>query len=133
MTISVPTCSSRTTQGSKRSIVIYKDHLLPATETFIRSQAESMLRFVPHYLGSRQVPGLTLPPERTLALNCGGVLGRSREFMFKVLNISPMAERYLRALRPALIHAHFGVGGAIILPLARRLDIPLVVTFHGFD
>lgn len=32
-----------------------------------------------------------------------------------------------------LIHAHFGPSGIEILPVARELGIPLLVTFHGFD
>src|SRR5207245_11773829 len=37
------------------------------------------------------------------------------------------------ALRPRRIHAHFGRGGALALPIARALGLPLVVTFHGGD
>jgi glycosyltransferase involved in cell wall biosynthesis len=36
-------------------------------------------------------------------------------------------------MRPRLIHAHFGRGGALALPIARALGVPLVVTFHGAD
>jgi len=32
-----------------------------------------------------------------------------------------------------VVHAQFGRGGAFALPLARALNIPLVVTFHGGD
>lgn len=32
-----------------------------------------------------------------------------------------------------LIHAHFGDSGLYILPLAKALRIPLLVTFHGYD
>ena len=39
----------------------------------------------------------------------------------------------LAALRPGLVHAHFGRGGALALPMARALRVPLVVTFHGAD
>jgi glycosyltransferase involved in cell wall biosynthesis len=39
----------------------------------------------------------------------------------------------LRALSPRLVHAHFGRGGALALPIARSLGVPLVVTFHGGD
>jgi glycosyltransferase involved in cell wall biosynthesis len=42
-------------------------------------------------------------------------------------------QRLLAGRRPALIHAHFGIEGVYALPLARRLGIPLVTTFHGFD
>ena len=50
--------------------------------------------------------------------------------------LSGSATPYLRLLadqRPALIHAHFGVEGVYALPLAARLGVPLVTTFHGFD
>src|SRR4029077_21169462 len=39
----------------------------------------------------------------------------------------------LGAFRPVVLHAHFGRGGALALPIARSLGIPLVVTFHGAD
>ncbi len=39
----------------------------------------------------------------------------------------------LRAKGCRLIHAHFGIEGITMLPLAKRLGIPLVVTLHGFD
>ncbi len=42
-------------------------------------------------------------------------------------------QRLLARRAPALIHAHFGTDGVVALPLARRLGIPLVTTFHGFD
>lgn len=35
--------------------------------------------------------------------------------------------------RPDLLHAHFGPTGCLYLPLAKKLKIPLVVTFYGFD
>jgi glycosyltransferase involved in cell wall biosynthesis len=34
---------------------------------------------------------------------------------------------------PCLIHAHFGVDGVAALPLAKKLDVPLLTTFHGYD
>ncbi|WP_251929726.1 glycosyltransferase [Salinibacter ruber] len=36
-------------------------------------------------------------------------------------------------LDPDLIHAQFGPQGAVMHPVARRFDIPLVVHFHGYD
>jgi len=32
-----------------------------------------------------------------------------------------------------IIHAHFGPSGIEVLPLAKKLNLPLVVTFHGYD
>ncbi|MGE0706807.1 MAG: glycosyltransferase [Planctomycetota bacterium] len=41
--------------------------------------------------------------------------------------------RALRALRPDVIHAHFGPMGVLAAPIAAALDVPLVVSFYGFD
>jgi colanic acid/amylovoran biosynthesis glycosyltransferase len=35
--------------------------------------------------------------------------------------------------RTDVIHAHFGPGALLILPIAKALNIPLIVTFHGVD
>ena len=39
----------------------------------------------------------------------------------------------LKTEQPDVIHAHFGTHGSIILPSAKRLSVPVVVSFHGFD
>nr|WP_240897132.1 glycosyltransferase [Kineococcus vitellinus] len=39
----------------------------------------------------------------------------------------------LRALRPDVLHAHFGTDAAVVGPVAAELGIPLVVTWHGYD
>ena len=42
-------------------------------------------------------------------------------------------EQLLYELEPTIIHAHFGQMGYLILPVKRRLRIPLVTTFYGYD
>ena len=37
------------------------------------------------------------------------------------------------AIGPALLHAHFGTDGALALPLARALGLPLVTTLRGYE
>jgi len=70
-------------------------------------------------------------PLRSLAR--GSLLGRAEERVFIKTGVSPYFDRRLRNLRPVVLHAHTGVSGAHALPLARRLRLPLVVTFHGYD
>jgi glycosyltransferase involved in cell wall biosynthesis len=41
--------------------------------------------------------------------------------------------RTLRRLDPDAVHAQFGPNGVLIAPVAEALEIPLVVTFHGYD
>ncbi len=121
-------------QMSKKPIVvIYRLDLLPPSETFVRGQAEALQRFTPYYIGSRIVPGLPLPNERTLVVNQGGLLGRMSEVSSKLWGFATTFVEQVRNLNPVLIHAHFGLDGAVALPLARSLRIPLLITFHGFD
>jgi len=66
-------------------------------------------------------------------LATGSLVGRASEYAFQVHGVSPSLTRALRPLRPVLLHAYTGVSGAHALPLARALDIPLVVSFGGYD
>ncbi|HEU4630924.1 MAG TPA: glycosyltransferase [Gemmatimonadaceae bacterium] len=67
------------------------------------------------------------------ALARGGLAGRASEYAFRVHGVSPALVRALRVRRPVLLHAFTGVSGAHALPLARRLGIPLMVTFGGYE
>lgn len=59
---------------SSSNVILFNGRLLPASETFIRAQGEGLEKFTPYYVGARRVPGLTLPPDRTLVVNQGGLL-----------------------------------------------------------
>jgi colanic acid/amylovoran biosynthesis glycosyltransferase len=114
-----------------REVVIFRHNLFRISEPFITQQAQQLQRYRPIYVGR-----LRFGPEPNDALSLAlqdlrlgwpmigwQMLGRSaRPF-----------RRLLRARRPALIHAHFGVEGVYALPLAQQLGIPLITTFHGFD
>jgi colanic acid/amylovoran biosynthesis glycosyltransferase len=114
-------------------VIIFRDFLLAPSETFVRSQASALRRFVPVYAGSRRVHGLDLPPEDTYVVSQGNRIGQVREAVFKLFGSAPQLIQALRNLDALLIHAHFGADGLRALPLARRLGLPLVVTFHGSD
>lgn len=117
---------------SRAVVAVYRDTLLRRTETYIRAQGEAVRRYETHYVGMRR-GSLELPDARTIVLNRGGALGRIRELTFLTTGVSWTLEREIHARSAALIHAHLGVDGAAALPLARRLGLPLVVTFHGYD
>ncbi len=115
------------------TVVVFCDHLLYPSETFIRAQGQALRRFTPVYAGSRRVPGLDLPSKSTYTISRGDATGRAREVLFKLFGTAPNLVRRLRALDPVLMHAHFGPDGLRALPLAQRLGLPLIVTFHGSD
>lgn len=116
-------------------VLVYAEPLLAPSMTFIRSQAEALTCFCPRYIGPHYQPnGLQLPKEKVVVMHSGdGFFSRLKEVPFKAFGVAPIFKRRLTRLRPALLHAHFGPMGLRALPLARKLGIPLVVTFHGFD
>ena len=44
-----------------------------------------------------------------------------------------LLQRFLKQHRPDLIHAHFGLQGWTLTPVALKLNIPFIVSFHGYD
>ena len=114
-------------------VIFFNGRLLPSSETFIRAQGEGLEEFTPYYVGSRLVQGLPLPPDRTLVVNQGGMQGNFKEGVFKLFGSAPQLTGQLQQLKPALVHAHFGICGALALPLAQSLNLPMIVTIYGID
>ncbi len=118
---------------SRPPLVLFNSLLLPPSQTFIRALGEGLQQFTPYYVGSRRVPGLDLPSERTLVVNRGNFLGKVAEGNFKLFGFAPRLYRQVQQLNPVLIHAQFGLSGALILPWARSLNVPLLVHYRGAD
>ncbi|MHB1225420.1 MAG: glycosyltransferase, partial [Gemmatimonadaceae bacterium] len=128
---------------------------------YLRTQAEAVPGYTSHYVGTHRAGrGIELPADRTLVLRdhyravdglldrvlrrvpargplrelaMGGVVGRAAENVFIRRGASRYLVKRVRALHPVLLHAHTGVSGAHALPLVRRLGVPFIVTFHGYD
>lgn len=116
-----------------RTALIYRDVLLPASEAgFMRRQYLGFTNLHPLWLGRRITPVAATAGLRTHRLGGEGWLGALRREAFKDLGWVPDLAA-LRALNPAVVHAQFGRGGALALPIARALGLPLAVTFHGGD
>lgn len=116
-----------------REVVVYRHNLFKISEPFITQQAGRLRRFKPLYLGRFRYGSAPAGAE-SLALEDLTGLGRFHRLACQVIARDPRS--YLRLLsghRPALVHAHFGIEGVYALPLAKRLGVPLVTTFHGFD
>ncbi len=84
-------------------------------------------------MGLRTVEGLCLPAERCELLVEPGRLNRARQLFCQLFGPSERQAARVRALSPALIHAHFGPDATHAMPLARALGVPMLVTHHGYD
>lgn len=121
--------------ASRPTVLIYRDQLLPYSETFIPAQGEAYETYQSFYVGSSTVPNApqTLPRDRCLTLDqCKPAPGVWKTVYKLVGYANKQWIQQIEAISPQLIHAHFGLDGVLAMPLARRLNLPLMVTFHGF-
>lgn len=115
------------------NIIIFNSLLLPPSQTFIRDPAEKLEKFTAYYAGSRRVQGLELPRDRTWVVNEGILIGKVQEQISKLTDFALQLYQQIKELKPALIHAQFGLSGVLILPWVKALEIPLLVHYRGAD
>jgi colanic acid/amylovoran biosynthesis glycosyltransferase len=121
------------TGQARATLLVYRHRLAPLSEVeFLRRFYVGFERLAPVWLGCRIDAGASALTSDPLRLGRGGALGTLDRTLFRHFGLLP-PQPDLRALRPLVLHAHFGRGGALALPIARTLGIPLVVTFHGAD
>ena len=114
-------------------VLIFKETLLPPSETFILAQARALGRYEFVLAGLEASPN-SLPLEKPLLLTKGrGRLAALRSKLYRRTGFAPLFHQHVRQFQPNLIHAHFASGGRTAIPLARALSVPLVVTLHGAD
>ncbi len=112
--------------------VIFRHNLFKGSEPFIAQQGQALRRYRPLYLGRLRY-GPCPPGAQSLAIADGARLSQAAAGWQMLSGSIAAYLKLLEGVRPALIHAHFGVEGIYALPLAARLQVPLVTTFHGFD
>lgn len=119
-----------------RSIVVFRRTILPWSETFVASQQLALTRFHPVFVGyARDAKGARLVEGHpTVLLSAHHVAPPLGKALLKYLGIVPGAWREaIAATKPALVHAYFGSGAIPAGHLARRLGVPLVVSYLGMD
>ena len=118
----------------QRRVLIFRNELLPASETFILAQAGALKSFTPVYAGLfPPQESLQLPSSPVLLLSSLAIPDRIRRRLYMRFPIAPLFHARLRSADVRLIHAHFALDGATALPISKYLNVPLVVTLHGYD
>lgn len=114
-----------------RTFLCYSDKLFTPSESFIPRAYSGFSALRPIYIGhDRKGPG----PNGAQVVELGTLHGPLGEGGFKQLGaVSSKLRSVLANYRPGLIHAQFGKSGAYALPLAKALNLPLLVTYHGGD
>lgn len=113
-----------------------KDRFLPLSETFIYPQVSRLDRYRSVVLDRHRRQNRTEFPWSdyySVVERRGSWYAMGERLALRYFGYSPYLERILRVEKVQVIHAHFGQLGALITPVARRLQIPLVVSFYGKD
>ena len=112
-----------------KSIGIYLRTFPRISEAFAIEQAHQLRHYQPTFVTSTLLKDTALP--------CVALSQRDR---FKLKQLSYALTRDPNLFSDwsilnnlSLIHAHFGPNGVYAMTLAKKLKIPLLVTFHGYD
>jgi colanic acid/amylovoran biosynthesis glycosyltransferase len=117
-----------------RTALIFRERLLAPSETFIVEQARSLRHYHPILVGLRRTERRldhSLP--QILHSNGSGFKDKLSANLYRKLPMGAEFFRLLRAAEPSVIHAHFATDAIQALPIARKLNLPLIVSLHGFD
>lgn len=111
-------------------VAVYRTLYRLPSETFIKEQAISLSRYRA-VIWARDLTSLA--KEENAELPCVSLIKPSRwsRALFTAFGWRSSAAETEQI--PKLIHAHFGPDGAVVMPLARKMKVPLVLTCHGFD
>ena len=113
-------------------VLVFKETILPPSETFIIAQMRSLRRYTPSFVGLEPTPrSLPLDSTPLLLSSQPTKIADFRSKIYRRIGIAPLFHERVKALHVDLIHAHFACGGQTILPLRRKLKVPLVVSLHG--
>ncbi|MEO8631504.1 MAG: methyltransferase domain-containing protein, partial [Betaproteobacteria bacterium] len=123
-------------EPSKR-VVVYRNDLLPLSETFVRQQLTALTHWQGLFVGKhRSSPSLDLAGlnTRIFTLRRLPLISRACCRLAQILALEPLLVKcWLARLRPHLVHVHFGMDAVAVWPAMRKLQVPMVVTLHGYD
>jgi len=97
-------------------VAVVRQEYLPISETFIYNELVHLKQFSPVVFAKKLINLDKFPFEPII------VYEKKKELLshFQNLNIN-------------LIHARFGIAGVKLLKVKRKLNIPMITSFHGFD
>jgi glycosyltransferase involved in cell wall biosynthesis len=117
-------------------VAVFRNDILPLSETFIHSQVKSLQSWQAVLVGQRRVTdGLSLD-DITVSI-IAPATNRLTEWLERLgfwLNFPiPRLVRAFKSLDVDLVHAHFGTDATDIWPSVRAAGLPMLVTLHGYD
>lgn len=112
---------------------LFKNYL-PPTQNWVYAQFRVLHDFFPVVMAYRASHLRDFPVERWTAVRSGSLLRQAYDAaMHGARGYYASHVALARAAQVRLLHAHFGHTGVSSVPLARKLRLPLIVSFYGVD
>ena len=118
---------------SAREVAYFTSYFLPPSEIFMVEQARHLTRYTSRFLATQRQESKTAN-QHSMRLNCLSDSWRG-QMAAAELRLARWVDPLFRELiqNAAILHAQFGKNGYLAWPIARRLSMPFVTTFHGYD
>lgn len=114
-------------------VLIYTPQLLPVSQPWAYQHAAMLPETQTGLVGRKLAdPSIDISPLHHYALEPHR-LGGIEAILYLMSGASPRLQSFARSFAPDIVHAHFGPGGTEIMNIAHKLDVPLIVSFHGYD
>lgn len=119
-----------------KKVLIFSKKVLPRSNTFIATQGNNLPTYQPVYVGLRHdTSGVELLQGKDTCVqeDYHAVASLSRYMLDGAGIVGTRWAGQLKAVGASVMHANFGKGGYYSVPIARKLRLPLITTFHGSD
>jgi colanic acid/amylovoran biosynthesis glycosyltransferase len=120
--------------AQRNQATIFTDKLLPLSQTFVLEQTRHVKNWEARLVGLESISnGIDLSgiDARVMYRETSKNLQRFNAALYKLTRKDFFAEDVFR--ETDIIHAHFAPNGSLMVPVAEKLNVPLITTFHGYD
>jgi glycosyltransferase involved in cell wall biosynthesis len=131
--ISVDRLGSCGRVNERPRILVFAEAGLSVSETFIANHCRFLTRFNPVLVTLDGNGAANIADIPSVAVTPGGRAASKLERAIFRIGVDRRLDDIILHLRPSVIHAHYIINGAFMLPYARRFGVPLVATIHGYD
>lgn len=118
----------------QKTVLIFRSKILGLSETFILNHFKSLQNYEPILVGwEREEKGFDLSSIKNFAIAESLSMSKLRLLINKYIRPDKEVLELIKKINPSIVHAHFGADGVQISKACKKLNIPFVVTIHGYD
>lgn len=114
-------------------VCVFSTNFLEYSQTFVYDELRHHQRWDASVVCHDRRNADRFPFDDVLVMGRPGLVGTLDGLLYKTIANSPTTLRWMKQRRFDLLHAHFGPGSMYALGPATAFDLPLVVTYHGYD